>query len=259
MQSKYTAFIIASLLPLCAAGQMAVSSGCPRFPVGSKIMAPADVYSVSGILRVNFEYQTSVDENGNTLFCFINSDGSEAPTLHVNPGDRIIIALANRVPAQASGVSETSGVMMSHMNHMRQMAEHVEPGKGELASSMVAPPVLELNTPPTCHQDEVIRTMINSGERFEYDLKIPSDEPSGLYWYHPHVRGISEAAVQGGASGAIVVEGLENINPSVAGLPQQLLIVRDNHVPAMLKRTTHPHGICRSTMYPFQSPITLRR
>ena len=87
------------------------------------------------------------------------------------------------------------------------------------------------NTSPTCHQDEVIHTMINSGESFQYDLQFPLDEPPGLYWYHPHIHGISEAAVQGGASGALVVEGIQNINPEVAGLPQQVLIVRDNLVP----------------------------
>src|SRR5580698_5042631 len=87
------------------------------------------------------------------------------------------------------------------------------------------------NTPPTCHQDEVIRTLINSGETFQYDLPIPRDEPPGVYWYHPHVHGISEAAVQGGASGAIIVDGIQNVNPAVAGLAQQLLIVRDNLVP----------------------------
>jgi FtsP/CotA-like multicopper oxidase with cupredoxin domain len=37
--------------------------------------------------------------------------------------------------------------------------------------------------------------------------------------------------VQGGASGAIVVEGIQNVNPAVAGLTEQLLIVRDNNVP----------------------------
>jgi len=58
------------------------------------------------------------------------------------------------------------------------------------------------NTPPTCHQDEVIFTLVNSGN-FSYDLPFPADEPAGLYWYHPHVHGLSEAAVQGGASGAI--------------------------------------------------------
>ena len=87
------------------------------------------------------------------------------------------------------------------------------------------------NTPPTCHQDEVIHTMINSGETFQYDVQFPLDEPPGLYWYHPHIHGISEAAVQGGASGALIVEGIQNINPEVAGLPQQVLIIRDNLVP----------------------------
>jgi hypothetical protein len=29
------------------------------------------------------------------------------------------------------------------------------------------------NTPPACHQDEVIHTMINSGETFQYDFTSP--------------------------------------------------------------------------------------
>ena len=87
------------------------------------------------------------------------------------------------------------------------------------------------NVPPTCHQDEVIKTLINAGETFDYDVLFPLDEPPGLYWYHPHVHGISEAAVQGGASGAIIVEGVQNVTPDVAGLKQRILIVRDNPVP----------------------------
>jgi len=87
------------------------------------------------------------------------------------------------------------------------------------------------NTPPKCHQDEVIKTLVNAGETFEYDVHFPYDEPAGLYWYHPHIHGISEPAVQGGASGAIIVEGIENINHDVAGLPERTLLVRDNLVP----------------------------
>jgi FtsP/CotA-like multicopper oxidase with cupredoxin domain len=37
--------------------------------------------------------------------------------------------------------------------------------------------------------------------------------------------------VLGGASGAIIVEGTENVNPIVAGLPERTLIIRDNLVP----------------------------
>lgn len=87
------------------------------------------------------------------------------------------------------------------------------------------------NTSPTCHQDEVIKTLINPGQTFQYNVQFPQNEPSGLYWYHPHVHGIAEHALQGGASGAIVVEGIENVQPAVSGLPQQILVVRDQNVP----------------------------
>jgi FtsP/CotA-like multicopper oxidase with cupredoxin domain len=73
------------------------------------------------------------------------------------------------------------------------------------------------NTAPTCGQDEVIKTLINSGETFKYKVNIPSDEPPGLYWYHPHVHGIAEHTLQGGASGAIVVAGINTLQPSVIG------------------------------------------
>ena len=87
------------------------------------------------------------------------------------------------------------------------------------------------NISPTCHSDEVIHTMVNSGESFTYNITFPTDEPPGLYWYHPHIHGISEAAVEGGATGAIIVEGIEKMQPAVANLPQRLLIVRDNELP----------------------------
>jgi FtsP/CotA-like multicopper oxidase with cupredoxin domain len=73
----------------------------------------------------------------------------------------------------------------------------------------------------------VIKTLVNAGESFDYDVHFPADEPPGLYWYHPHVHGISEAAVQGGASGAIVVEGIADHLPTLAGLRQQILLIRD--------------------------------
>jgi FtsP/CotA-like multicopper oxidase with cupredoxin domain len=86
------------------------------------------------------------------------------------------------------------------------------------------------NTTPQCHGDQVIHTVINSGETFNYSLNFPASEPPGLYWYHPHIHGIAEAAVQGGASGAIIVGGIANFQPAVAGLPERVLVVRDQPV-----------------------------
>ena len=73
-------------------------TGCPRFPVGSSITAPQDLFSEQGVLRVNFTYETNIDQNGNTFYCFMTGSGVESPTLHVNPGDRLLITLTNNVP-----------------------------------------------------------------------------------------------------------------------------------------------------------------
>ena len=78
---------------------------------------------------------------------------------------------------------------------------------------------------PQCTQDDVVDTIINSGDTFQYSLNLPANEPPGLYWYHPHVHGLGDNAVLGGATGAIIIEGTENFVPSLAGLPQRVLVM----------------------------------
>ncbi|HXY95397.1 MAG TPA: multicopper oxidase domain-containing protein, partial [Steroidobacteraceae bacterium] len=85
-----------------------------------------------------------------------------------------------------------------------------------------------LTVPPVCHQDDVLRTSVQPSDGpFEYRFRIPANEPPGLYWYHPHIHGFSSAQVSGGASGPLIVEGLERATPEVAGLPERLLVIRD--------------------------------
>jgi FtsP/CotA-like multicopper oxidase with cupredoxin domain len=195
-------------------------SPCPRYVAGSMVSEPEDLYSKDGVLAVNFTYQTYQDDTGKTYFCFVNSDGVQSPTLHVQPGDVLKLTLTNLVP-EGSGKHSSMPAM--------EMAKAGEGGCGDLnmTSSSVNIHYHGTNTPPICHQDEVIHTIVNSGQTFEYEVHIPKDEPPGLYWYHPHIHGLTNAAVQGGASGALIVEGIENVNPAVAGLPQRVLVVRE--------------------------------
>jgi FtsP/CotA-like multicopper oxidase with cupredoxin domain len=89
-----------------------------------------------------------------------------------------------------------------------------------------------LTIPSTCHQDEVINTSIQPQDGpFQYRFRIPANEPPGLYWYHPHIHGFSKAQVLGGASGAIIVEGMERAVKEVAGLPERVLVIRDRDLP----------------------------
>jgi FtsP/CotA-like multicopper oxidase with cupredoxin domain len=196
------------------------SDPCPRPSVGGVVKQPADIYSRQGVLNVSFNYYTTVDAAGRTLFCFVTPGGLQSPTLHVNPGDRLDLTVTNLNPVPPAG---------SPMERMSNSTDKC--GASVMTITSVNVHFHGTNTSPICHSDEVIHTLINSRETFQYHLKFPANEPPGLYWYHPHVHGMSEAAVQGGASGAIVVEGIEKLQPAVAGLRQRILLIRDLTIP----------------------------
>ena len=71
------------------------SEPCQRFQPGSVITPPPDLFSVRGKLETTLTYKTQVDKAGNTLYCFVTRDGQESPTLHVHPGDDLLINLKN--------------------------------------------------------------------------------------------------------------------------------------------------------------------
>ncbi|HVR09418.1 MAG TPA: multicopper oxidase domain-containing protein, partial [Thermoanaerobaculia bacterium] len=221
---RLSLFAAGLLLPAWALAQPA--QPCPRLPAGSTLAAPPDLFSQNGVLSVNFTYLTRVDQNGTNLFCFVTDDGTQNPTLHVHPGDLLVINFKN-------GLSASAAPHRAHAMPMMTMSGSPGDACGALAmtSTSVNIHYHGTNTSPVCHSDEVIKTLVNAGESFQYRVQFPSDEPPGLYWYHPHVHGIAEAAVQGGASGAIIVEGIENVNPAVAGLRERVMVIRDNPVP----------------------------
>ena len=71
----------------------AASGPCPRYAVGSTLVEPKDLFSSHGLLRLELTYQTRVDSAGNKLFCYTTPDGAQSPTLHVHPGDELVISL----------------------------------------------------------------------------------------------------------------------------------------------------------------------
>jgi FtsP/CotA-like multicopper oxidase with cupredoxin domain len=193
-----------------------VANPCPRpFTPGSVVQNPPALFSSGGVLNVAFSYQTRKDTDGTDLFCFMTPYGLQDPTLHVKPGDTLNITVTNNTPAQP----------------LTMTLDPPNCGDTQMGNSSLNMHFHGTNTSPACHGDQVIKTVINSGETFQYNLPFPNNEPSGLYWYHPHIHGIAEHAVQGGASGAIVVDGIENIQPAVSGLRQRILMVRDQPVP----------------------------
>ena len=218
--------------PARAIAQSGAPDLCPRPAAGSTVPEPADLRSENGVLEVELAYRNFTVTDGETRYCYVSKDGSQAPTLRLKPGDTLILRLKNELTAtsqskMASGSSVTPMVM--------------GPG-GDLMSMAVSDPCASakmtpdstnlhfhgLTVPAVCHQDDVLKTAIQPGDPpFEYRFQIPADEPPGLYWYHPHIHGFTKAQVLGGASGAMIVEGIERRNRELAGLPERVMIVRD--------------------------------
>jgi FtsP/CotA-like multicopper oxidase with cupredoxin domain len=202
-------------------GVTANSSGqiCPDRPVpGSIVSEPFSVQSQNGVAQLDLAISNYKDIFTRAMFyCLLYTKGIEAPTIRVNPGDSIALTLTNRIRSVPAGPA---------------LEMHGPSADGACNGMMTAGSTNihfhGLNVPPKCHQDEVIYTLVNPGDPpFQYYTTIPRNEPPGLYWYHPHPHGITQAQVMGGASGAIIVEGIEKVKPEVAGLTQRVLIFRD--------------------------------
>jgi FtsP/CotA-like multicopper oxidase with cupredoxin domain len=202
-----------------AASAAAGSTGCARPRAGDAPDAPRDLYGEGGVLKVRLNFMTSTDADARLLYCFVTPEGVESPTLHVRPGDELDITLANLTPVRPTREARmVMGVGTSVC------------GAAFADSSAVNLHFHGTTVAPTCHGDDVIHTSVNAGDVFAYHLRIPKNQPPGLYWYHPHIHGLADLQTLGGASGAIVVDGIETLQPVVARLPQRLLVIRDQTV-----------------------------
>ncbi len=188
---------------------------------------PQDLRSQNEVLHVDLAIRNSRQPNGSIHYCYLTPDGALSPTLRVKPGDLLILRLRNDLID--FGTESTNADQTRLRAPLCLSKEKSDPCAGGAMTPVSANLHFHgLTAPPVCHQDDVLKTSIQPGDApFEYRLSIPADEPPGLYWYHPHIHGYSKAQVLGGASGALIIEGVERANPALAGLPERVLMIRD--------------------------------
>jgi suppressor of ftsI len=90
-----------------------------------------------------------------------------APTLRIRLGDRLDLAMQNRLGASTN--------------------LHVH----------------GLHVSPTGNSDNVIYVHIQPGQTFHYSYRFPGNLAPGTYWYHSHQDPISAPQVAGGMSGCL--------------------------------------------------------
>jgi FtsP/CotA-like multicopper oxidase with cupredoxin domain len=197
---------------------------CHRPTVGSAVPEPVDLRSRNGELTVNLTIHNYAGANGSMLYCYTTGDHQESPTLRLNPGDLLILNLKN---ALTDGGAE-AGPAGHHHAHGGIKNSRDPCTSGLMTATSTNLHFHGLTIPAVCHEDDVLSTSVQPGDSpFQYRFRIPPNEPPGLYWYHPHIHGFSKVQVLGGASGALIVEGIERAVKDVAGLPERVLVIRD--------------------------------
>jgi FtsP/CotA-like multicopper oxidase with cupredoxin domain len=197
------------------------------------VSQPRDLESRDGVLKVDLRIRSYRSPDGSVRYCYLSAD-AQSPTLRLHPGDLLELRLTNELtdleptPAAMPGMTMAPASRGADPHHSD--ADHrIDPCKSVAMTGVSTNLHFHgLTVPARCHEDEVLKTSIQPGDPpFEYRFRIPENEPPGLYWYHPHIHGFSSRQVMGGASGALIIEGIERAVPQVAGLPERVLVIRD--------------------------------
>jgi FtsP/CotA-like multicopper oxidase with cupredoxin domain len=210
-----------------SAPPQAQQDACIRPEPGSAISEPAELRSHDGILETDLRILDQKLADGTTRYCYLTPDGKPSPTLRLKPGDQLVIHFKNDLVDLDTGTPAIDRALAgAPICTARKKSDPCESGAMTPVSTNLH--FHGLTVPPVCHQDDVLKTSIQPDDMpFDYRLRIPDDAAPGLYWYHPHLHGFSKTQVLGGASGALVIEGIERADPALAGLPERVLVIRD--------------------------------
>jgi FtsP/CotA-like multicopper oxidase with cupredoxin domain len=155
--------------------------------------------------------------------------------LQLNPGDKLKVHLVNQLPPAPD---------TEHANDFGMLYLAVNPTNIHTHGLLVSPNyasqpqgvwgdnvfVLAFNTtyllPPAGYP--VHGTVQYDTIDYEYD--IPPTHPSGLYWFHPHVHGISKNQITGGMAGIITIGQVTDYLCHDAGCAYRLASVPVRHL-----------------------------
>jgi FtsP/CotA-like multicopper oxidase with cupredoxin domain len=230
MELGMSAILKSILLCLTLAVALAASAQeiCPPRPEpGTLVVNPLDLYSQDGVLNVNLTLQNQFGSDGFEHYCYnymYQGQLVEAPTLRLNPGDQLVLNLTDNITAPFSKFPPKKMHMDMRVPGRPGAKPTDDCNGGMLMGGSTNMHFHGLNVPPVCHQDDVVYTLIQSGDPpFQYNIQIPANDNPGMYWYHPHAHGNTTTQVDGGAAGAIFLEGTI---AGTQGLPERVLVIR---------------------------------
>lgn len=165
--------------------------------------SPSEVRSSGGQFSTELTISEQKNKIGSLEFTSTVYNGDyAAPLLRVKNGDVIKLRLRNLAPQQPSNV---------HYHG--------------------------LNVSPKPPGDNIF-VQVEPENCYDYTITIPNDQSTGLFWYHSHMMGLAETQVFNGLSGGLIIEGIQEKLPFLAGLQERIMILKDVQADADGKVTT---------------------
>ncbi|WP_405985594.1 multicopper oxidase family protein [Streptomyces sp. NBC_00872] len=160
-------------------------------PTGA-LRNPPEVVSRNGFLNTRIVVERKrVELAGKKLWALTYNGRYMPPTLRIKPGDRVKLAMVNKI---------------DQMTNLHVHGLHVS---------------------PSGHSDNIF-LMIEPGETYHYSYQFPRNLAAGTYWYHPHPHTLSAPQTAGGMSGIIIVDGLKRYLPkSLRNITERVVALKD--------------------------------
>jgi len=154
------------------------------------------------------------------------------PTLRIRPGDKFDAKLINSLSYSESEGDGSHSMTNPHgfdVINLHTHGLHVSPNS---PSDNVLLSIYPQGTPDYVLQDcgnESGQANCVTGQ-YRYSYNIPSNHPSGTYWYHAHKHGAVSMHLADGFAGALIIEdpkhGLESL-PAVQKAQEQILMLQE--------------------------------
>jgi len=168
---------------------------------------PTVWHSEGGVLQRTLEMRRARTTLGGRKILTLTYEGTiPGPTWRLAPGERIKVRLVNNMTPPATSQSGTATASPESLfTNIHVHGLQVDPrGNGD---------DIFVEVPPS--------------QYFDYDIPLPANQPSGLFFYHPHRHRSATGQLWNGLGGAIIVEGGLDDVPAVKAARERLMFVNE--------------------------------
>jgi len=191
-----TALVPRAALAACLALVLAGCGGGSGSAAEETFRNPTILASSGGELRTTLTVAPATFTiDGKTVTSAVYNGSFTPPVLKLEPGDTLFLELANQY-------TEATNIHYHGLN--------------------VSP---RINADATV-SDNIFVT-VEPGAKLQYKVEIPTWHNPGAYWYHTHKHELAERQVMGGLSGGLIIDGVLDPFPQLAGITERIMLLKD--------------------------------